>query len=106
MQRALVLALLLSGTIAHATTTHGILPADETWSGSVHIDGDVTIPLGRTLTSAPGAVITFTAGDFMGSGVDTGRTEIIVNGTLNAQGAGISLSGSWYGVRALAGSSV
>lgn len=38
-------------------TTNGMLYDDETWSGMVHLTGDVTVPAGRTLTIEPGTII-------------------------------------------------
>ena len=41
-------------------TTSGVLADNETWSGRIHITGDVVVPRGITLTVQPGTVITFT----------------------------------------------
>jgi hypothetical protein len=38
-------------------TTNGNLYGDETWTGLMHLTGDVTVPAGRTLTIEPGTII-------------------------------------------------
>ena len=38
-------------------TTSGTLPGDETWSGTVSITGDITVPAGVTLTIEPGTTV-------------------------------------------------
>lgn len=53
-----------------------------TWSGVVHVTGDVTVPLGQSLTIAPGTLVIL-EGDPVGA---TDSTQIIVAGTLDAQG--------------------
>ena len=40
-------------------TTSGVLTHNETWSGRVHITGDVVVPEGIILVVQPGTVITF-----------------------------------------------
>ncbi|WP_224362153.1 right-handed parallel beta-helix repeat-containing protein [Hyalangium versicolor] len=81
----------------------GILFSDKTLTGSNTLAGDLTIRPGATLTLAPGASLTFAATDGQRSGLDTARTELIVDGTLNAQGttaAPITLTATnAYGVR-------
>jgi subtilase family serine protease len=57
------------------TTLHGTLDTDTTWSGTVHIDGDLRLAVGATLTIQPGTVVK----------VDTGR-YIDIDGVLNAIG--------------------
>ncbi len=98
-------------------TTSGILSEDETWSGTVNITGDVTVPAGVTLTIAPGTVARATAlNDDQGTGSDTSRIELIVNGILNAEGsqaspivftsaAGSPAAGDWTGIRLAPGAS-
>jgi hypothetical protein len=68
-------------------TTSGALTADETWSGEVNISGDITVPAGVTLTLQPGTVIRFPAlYDDTGGGSSSSRSELIINGSLVAQG--------------------
>jgi len=40
-------------------TTSGVLTHDETWTGKVHITGDIVVPEGITLVIQPGTIITF-----------------------------------------------
>jgi len=106
-----VIVTLTLATLAHGATTQGVLPGSETWSGAITIVGDVTVPVGVTLTIAPGAVISFAGTDSMGSGTDTSRPELIVEGTLSASGSAAqpvelkNQTGTWYGVRLESGSS-
>ena len=58
-----------------AREVSGILAADETWSGTIHVVGDLTVDSGVELSIDPGTVVK----------VDPGR-YIDVNGTLNATG--------------------
>jgi hypothetical protein len=43
--------------ITVTNTASGTLYGDETWSGYIHLTGDVTVPMGKTLTIEPGAII-------------------------------------------------
>ncbi len=87
----------------------GTLLQDETWAGYVRVSGDVTVPDGVTLTIESGAVVQFLANtDNTGSGNDTGKSELIVAGTLDASAADITFRSSndaddasnsdWYGI--------
>ena len=92
-------------------TTSGSLTVDETWSGTVTLTGDVTIPAGITLTVETGTHVRIAAlNDDQGGGNDTSRTELIVNGSLDAVGTEIApinftstssnpTAGDWYGIR-------
>ncbi|MHB8894638.1 MAG: right-handed parallel beta-helix repeat-containing protein [Candidatus Geothermincolia bacterium] len=83
----LLLTLLITPLAATAATTSGSLPADETWSGTVTLTGDVTVPNGITLTIQPGTQVLFPAlADDMHSGGDSSRTELLVQGSLIAVG--------------------
>ncbi|MBW2108270.1 MAG: right-handed parallel beta-helix repeat-containing protein, partial [Deltaproteobacteria bacterium] len=98
-------------TASYSATTSGTLPGDETWSGTVTLTGDVTVPVGVTLTIEPGTEIVFPAGaDDTGGGEAPGLTELIVNGSLSAVGAEGSkitfrssapspAKGDWGGIR-------
>ena len=78
--------------------------------------GDLTVHPGVTLTVEPGATVLFAAlSDVMRAGLDTTRTELIVRGTLVADGtassgillesaAGTPARGDWYGVHLMPGS--
>ena len=82
------------------------------WSGTVLVNGDVTVPAGMTLTVAKGTQVRFLAGtDETGSGTDKTKSELIVAGTLNAGAGGITFrstnadpdAAEWYGIRVLKG---
>jgi len=69
-------------------TTSGTLTTDETWSGTVAITGDITVPAGVTLTVQEGTVVTIPRfKDSRYGGVDTNRTEFVVNGNLLINGS-------------------
>jgi len=92
-------------------TTEGTLPANETWSGTVLLTGDVVVPAGTTLTIDPGTTVQLQPlADNSRGGVDWSRIELIVEGNLVAQGAGpgsilmtsesmTPAKGHWYGLR-------
>ena len=98
--------------ISYAQTTSGTLAGNETWSGTVTLTGDVTVPVGVTLTINPGTEVVFPAGsDDTGGGEESGLTELIVNGSLSALGIETSKitfksdallpdKGDWGGIRA------
>ena len=68
-------------------TTVGTLERDETWSGLVNLEGDVVVPEGVTLTIQPGTTISFPANfDASYGGSDINKTELVVHGTLLAEG--------------------
>jgi len=75
-------------TIDHTIPNNaGILLADETWKGTVHLNGDIIIPEGVSLTLLPGTTVTIDRLlDSLHSGDDPNRIEIIVQGTLLSQG--------------------
>ncbi|MDC3983289.1 beta strand repeat-containing protein, partial [Polyangium jinanense] len=89
---------------------HGTLWVNTTLTlaGSPYtIAGDMTVGPSAKLTIEPGVVVNFSNGDLMGSGDDTARGEIRVNGTLDALGTSASPitlrattvgTGNWYGV--------
>ena len=97
-------------------TTSGSLTDDETWSGTVTLTGDITVPDGVTLTIEPGTQVRAMAlNDDQGGGTDTSRIELIVNGVLSAAGtegspivftsnSGNPASGDWTGIRLVPGS--
>ncbi len=87
-------------------TTTGTMGEDETWSGDVTVTGDVIVPAGVTLTLEPGTQVFFSANsDDTGSGLSGSRTELIVYGSLTADGAVFTsaatspVAGDWYGIR-------
>ena len=75
--------------------------------------GDLTIAAGVTLTVDPGVTLSWASSDIMASGADTSRGELLVAGTLLAQGSAASpivlscvnpASNCWRGVTLGAGS--
>lgn len=77
-------ALTSLGVSPAMTNVTGALPAGvTTWSGVIHVTGDVTVPSGATLNIAAGTHVLFDGNSTAGS--TTGK-RLIVNGTLNSQG--------------------
>jgi hypothetical protein len=77
----LVVSLGAAPTITNVT---GTLPAGvTTWTGVIHVTGDVTVPAGSTLTISAGTHVLFDGDAIAGS---TAGKRLIVNGTLNSQG--------------------
>jgi hypothetical protein len=72
-------------------TVRGSLWMDETWSGTQHIYGDVTVPAGVTLTILPGTAI-----------IAEDNSSLIVQGSLKIQGGRFSAAsgatGGWNGI--------
>ncbi len=69
-------------------TTTGELANDELWvpdNGDILVTGDVTVPLGTTLTIQEGTTIRLAGTDDRQTN-DTNRVEFIINGTLRIQG--------------------
>ena len=100
-------------------TTSGALSGDETWSDTITLTGDVTVPTGVTLTIQPGTTIRFAAlSDDQGSGIDVSRSALIVDGgVLNVSGttanpivltssSSTPAGGDWYGIYAINGGDV
>jgi hypothetical protein len=106
----LILIGLLPGAL-YGVTTSGTLTSNETWGGDVLLTGDVTVPNWVQLTIEPGATVIFPANsDDQSGGADSARTELIVNGSLLAEGslaqpitfrsdAATPAQGDWGGVR-------
>ncbi len=67
------------------TTATGTLPvATTTWSGVIHVTGDVTVPVGGTLNIAAGTHVLIDGDATAGSAAGK---RIVVNGTFNSQGS-------------------
>lgn len=74
--------------VSNLATVGGLIDQSQTISGSVYASGDVTVDTGDVLTLSAGAKISLRPGhDSQRSGVDTTRTEVIVNGSLYAAGS-------------------
>ena len=86
-------------TVTVGNTSSGILYADETWSGTQYIHGDVTVPTGITLTVLPGTQV------IVNGTADSGFT-IDIKGSLNIADSGRTVSfgssngqvNSWKGI--------
>ena len=93
----------------------GTITESTTWSGTVRVGGDVTVPTDVTLEIAANTVIQFIADtddtDAVAGEMDTDRSELIVQGTLRASAGGITFRSThddpddadWYGIRVLPG---
>ena len=109
-----------NGTNTTAAVTlnywEGAIDKDTTWDGVVTVGGDVTIPSDVTLTLAADATVAFAAGDRTGGGNDAARSELIVEGILDADAGGITFRSTnepsnatdndWYGIRVEDGGTV
>ncbi|MEZ4235412.1 MAG: right-handed parallel beta-helix repeat-containing protein [Myxococcota bacterium] len=90
---------------------YGTLWADTTLAaGTYAVDGDLTVPLGVTLTLQPGVVLEAATSDLMSAHSDRSRVEVRVGGTLYSVGNAtdpvvMRSSGSgttaWYGLALL-----
>ncbi len=86
----------------------GALTSNTTWTSAnspYYIGGDITVESGVTLTISSGVQVIFLEGDDQSGGALSSKCELIVNGTLNAQGTSANPieftcnSGMWYGIR-------
>ena len=85
----------------------GRIEQNTVWRDTVYVSGDVTLASGATLTLAPNTKVHFMPyRDDTQGGLDSTRTELIVEGRLHAQAKGIvfrsaaatSLGADWYGI--------
>ncbi|MBU0674662.1 MAG: right-handed parallel beta-helix repeat-containing protein [Proteobacteria bacterium] len=80
--------IILFGLLANSTASGSVLTADTLWQGKVLVEDDVIIPVGVTLSIAPGTVIRVKAAD--STKIDpeflSHETEILVRGRLIALG--------------------
>ncbi|MCL4226428.1 MAG: DUF4215 domain-containing protein [Myxococcales bacterium] len=91
---------------------HGTLWSNRTLTAAggptYAVAGDLTVPAGVTLTIEPGVTLQFSANsDVMGAGTATNRGELVVHGTLVADGTPAApiqfsststSSGTWFGI--------
>ena len=86
----LLLSALPLAAQAQTDVSPGNLVGSQVWTtaGSPYrLAGDVTVPAGITLTIQAGTVVELGTGDTLGSGLDTARTELRIQGTLAVNGA-------------------
>jgi parallel beta-helix repeat protein len=119
---AVMLAALNTVLVEAATTTSGVITGSETWSGTVHVTGDVTVAPTGSLTILPGTRIESEprADDQIG-GTNSSRIELIVDGgaliaigeesapivfTAAKLGTNALSEGDWYGLRISHGANV
>jgi parallel beta-helix repeat protein len=69
-----------------AHTKSGFINSDETWSGEVHIEGDITVSSGVTLDIEAGTVVKFSPYDRIRSGDITLSEFFVDGGVLNIKG--------------------
>ena len=81
----------------------------EPWDDLVTLTGDVMVPAGVKLTLSAGTTVAFAPGDETAGGMDDARSELIVEGSLDAGAGNITFRSSdeagaasgadWYGIR-------
>ena len=88
----------------------GPITGSVTWSDTVYVGGDITVPVGATLTISPGTLVRFTANSDDLSGFPFADKSVLkVNGTLVAEGtaadsitfesdAASPAAGDWEGI--------
>jgi M6 family metalloprotease-like protein len=88
----------------------GHIATDTTWSGTVLVDGDITVEPGARLTLAAATEVRFGRGDSRGTGFNEERSELLVYGELEVQGSVRLVSGEtpqrandWLGIFLLNG---
>ncbi|MCK6508392.1 MYXO-CTERM sorting domain-containing protein [Myxococcota bacterium] len=112
LTKLFVFLLLGFSTKAHAITVSGTLYTNTQWTKAqspVIVTGDLTVNTGVTLTIDPGVEVLFRSSDGSVSGNDTARVELILNGSLVANGTSNeriqfrcetgTTRGCWYGIR-------
>ncbi|KPJ58290.1 MAG: hypothetical protein AMJ46_14420, partial [Latescibacteria bacterium DG_63] len=97
-------------TVSWGTPFCGHISTDISWSGVLVITCDVTVSENAELTLKPGCILRFATDDENGGGNDHERCELIVRGTLTADGksdSSVILTSAaespavkdWYGIR-------
>mgnify|MGYP002681682071 CR=1 FL=1 len=107
----LAAALVLFPSVSISQTTAGSIWGVENWDSSMNpiiVTGDVTVEAGATLNIGPGTEVRFRENnDDTRLGWDIRRSELIVYGTLNINGAADSVvvltstgtaAGGWFGI--------
>ncbi|MBI4819640.1 MAG: right-handed parallel beta-helix repeat-containing protein [Deltaproteobacteria bacterium] len=123
VRRILATLFVLSGGPALADTIvppGNLIGGTQSWTaaGSPYVlTGDVTVPLGTTLTLQAGTIVKSSVGDTLVSGEDSARTELRVAGSLVVAGSAASpvrfisgattpAVGDYYGIVGLIGGAV
>jgi len=95
MKKIIILLIILSAPLKfYGQTTSGTLTTDETWTTSVHITGDVTVPNSITLTINPGVTVSF---DPQTSLKIEGSGTLIADGTSSNQITFTAFNGTSWG---------
>ena len=102
-----------SGCNSNFATLGGHVRQNQVVSGVLYLSGDLTVDYTKILTLDPGTLIKIRPGmDSRQEGVEAGKTELIVNGRLNAIGTAADsirwvsdaiapAAGDWRGIRML-----
>lgn len=72
------------------TTIGGGNIINQTWTAAgspYHIQGDITVPQGSSLSVQPGVIVCVASSDAMAAGVSATRVEITIDGTLSVWGS-------------------
>jgi len=82
-------------------TTSGEISLNEMWAGNLTITGDITIQEDILLYIAPESIIEFSSTDDQSGGYNSSKCELIVDGTLDAEGTTFTAENTrdWYGIR-------
>jgi MYXO-CTERM domain-containing protein len=107
----LLVTLLMTSAALASTIIPGGNYANKTWTlaGSPYIvQGDVIVPAGTSLNIEAGVEVRVVNGDAQAAGLNAGKVEITVRGTLNAVGTAANpivfhadvgtSTGTWYGI--------
>ncbi len=99
-----------SGDFDVARVVSGMVHTSSSWTTPISMVGDVTVVEGKTLVLEPGVKVRVATSDALHAGGDTARCELIVLGSIEADGSEVgpidfsSLStspqaGDWRGIR-------
>ncbi len=112
-----ILCIVPSLALAQTAVPSGNLVGSQTWTAAgspYRVQGDLTVPVGLTLTLEAGTVVHLGTGDDQAANLDTNRTELRIAGALTVNGTTMSpvivrssaaspATGDFYGVVLLAG---